>query len=420
MTVHCETIPSASASATSTALRSTPYSVARVLIVDDEPALRRMLAVMLSQSGIFCKAVAGATEALQVLKNERLNAVISDLRMPGVSGMELLAEVRRDYPELAFLMATGVDDVRIAVQAMKEGADDYLVKPFHLDLVLASLERAFQKKRMQQELENYRRHLEEMIAKRTQQLAHAMKQLEVSYSATLEALGSAIDLRDATTSGHSRRVCWYSVKMATMLGGLDSGMRTIAMGAWLHDIGKLAIPDGILLKPGPLTPEERATMERHVQIGYDLIKDIPFLAEAAEIVLGHHERSDGHGYPRGLRNEEIPFGARIFAVADTVDAITSDRPYRAALPFQAAREAIEKGAGTQYDAQVARVFLSLPNEAWEALRAEAAGFKITSLVTPAHTAAISAPGHSSPNHNPQPVERVHHSTPAHPRERNAL
>jgi response regulator RpfG family c-di-GMP phosphodiesterase len=404
---HCETGPLASAS--STALRSAPFSTARVLIVDDEAALRRMLSVMLSQSGIFCKAVGSADEALQVLKNERMNAVISDLRMPGVTGMDLLAQVHREYPDLAFLMATGVDDVRIAVQAMKEGADDYLVKPFHLDMVLASLERAFQRKRMQQELDNYRHHLEDMITERTQQLADAVKQLELSYSATLEALGAAIDLRDGATAGHSRRVCWYSVKMATMLGGLESQMKTIAMGAWLHDIGKLAIPDGILLKPGPLTPNERAIMQRHAQIGYELIKDIPFLAEAAEIVLGHHERWDGSGYPRGLRNEGIPQGARIFAVADTVDAMTSDRPYRAALPFQEARDVVEKGAGTQFDARVADAYLSLPNEAWEAMRAEAASGQITSLVTPRHQAGVATPRDSLRTQNPPLPGQPHHT-----------
>jgi response regulator RpfG family c-di-GMP phosphodiesterase len=405
MCPHCDSVSSESAK--STALRSNPVSVARVLIVDDESALRRMLSVMLSQSGIFCRTVASATEALQVLRTERMNAVISDLRMPGVTGMELLAEVHRAFPDLAFLMATGVDDVQIAVQAMKEGADDYLVKPFHLDMVLASLDRAFQRKKMQQELENYRRHLEDMIGERTEQLAEAMKQLEVSYSATLDALGGAIDLRDGATAGHSRRVCWYSVKLATMLGGLESQLKTIAMGAWLHDIGKLAIPDGILLKPGALTAEERTVMERHVQIGYDLIKDIPFLGEAADIVLGHHERSDGRGYPRGLRNEQIPFGARIFAVADTVDAVTSDRPYRAASTFQTAREVIEKGAGTQFDSCVAKTYLSLPNGAWEAIRAEAAGVKITWLVTPLHQAAVSAPGHSVDSQSLQPAGASH-------------
>jgi len=270
-----------------------------VLIVDDEPAVRKMLGVMLSQAGIANESAGNAQAALDVLPSRRFSAVISDLRMPGLSGLELLAEVQRKYPELVFLVATGVDDVRVGVHAMRQGADDYLVKPFQLDMVLASLERAFQKKALQQELENYRRHLEEMIAKRTQQLQTAIAQLEHSYSATLEALGSAIDLRDGPTAGHSRRVFWYSIKIAQAIGGLEKEVRNLGMGAWLHDIGKLATPDGILLKPGALTPQEREVMERHVQTGYDLVKSIPFLADAAEIILAHHERWDGSGYPRG-------------------------------------------------------------------------------------------------------------------------
>lgn len=279
-------------------------STDRVLIVDDEPAVRKMLGVMLSQAGIANQSAADAQAALDVLQTGSFSAVISDLRMPGIFGLELLAEVQRKYPELAFLIATGVDDVRVGVEAMKQGADDYLVKPFQLDMVLASLERAFQKKALQRELENYRRHLEEMIAERTQQLQTAMAQLEGSYSATLEALGSAIDLRDGPTAGHSRRVFWYSIKIADAIGGLEKELRNLSMGAWLHDIGKLATPDGILLKPGTLTEQEREVMQRHVQIGYDLVKGIPFLADAAEVILGHHERCDGSGYPRvkGRRN----------------------------------------------------------------------------------------------------------------------
>jgi HD-GYP domain-containing protein (c-di-GMP phosphodiesterase class II) len=161
------------------------------------------------------------------------------------------------------------------------------------------------------------------------------------------------------------------------------------MGAWLHDIGKLAIPDAILLKPGPLTDEERAIMQRHVQIGYDLVKGIAFLADAGEIIFAHHERCDGSGYPRGLRTQEIPAGARIFAVADTFDAMTSDRPYRRALPFQASREVIERGAGKQYDSQVARVFLSIPDEIWELIRRETAAIQDFPCATASDIQALS-------------------------------
>jgi response regulator RpfG family c-di-GMP phosphodiesterase len=347
-------------------------STDRVLIVDDEPAVRKMLGVMLSQAGIANECAANAQAALDVLPSRSFSAVISDLRMPGLSGLELLTEVQRKYPELVFLVATGVDDVRVGVQAMRQGADDYLVKPFQLDMVLASLERAFRKKALQQELENYRRHLEEMIAERTQQLQTAIAQLEHSYSATLEALGSAIDLRDGPTAGHSRRVFWYSIKIAQAIGGLEKELRNLGMGAWLHDIGKLATPDGILLKPGPLTQQEREVMERHVRTGYDLVKGIPFLADAAEIILAHHERWDGSGYPRGLKAEEIPLGARIFAVADSFDAMTSDRPYRSAIPFEAARDEIQREAGKLFDRTVVNVFHTIAVNEWVAIREEAA------------------------------------------------
>ncbi|SRR6266404_62128 len=355
-------------------------SVGRVLIVDDEPAVRKMLGVMLSQAGITNQTAANAQAALDVLLNGSFSAVISDLRMPGISGLELLAEVQRKYPELAFLVATGVDDVRVGVEAMKEGADDYLLKPFQLEMVLASLERAFRKKALQRELENYRRHLEEMVAERTHQLQMAMAHLEHSYSATLEALGSAIDLRDGPTAGHSRRVFWYSIKIAHAIGGLEKDLRNLSMGAWLHDIGKLATPDAILLKPGALTDPERKVMQHHVQIGYDLVKGIPFLADAAEIILGHHERCDGSGYPRGLKAEEIPLGARIFAVADSFDAMTSDRPYRSAMPFEVARDEIQGAAGKLFDSTAVRAFLAISASKWVAIRDEAASVQISTFV----------------------------------------
>jgi response regulator RpfG family c-di-GMP phosphodiesterase len=349
-----------------------PASISRVLIVDDEISFRRVLAVMLEQAAIPSKCAPGGEEALRFLGNEPFDAVIADLQMIGMSGMELLAQIRHQHPHVAFLMVTGVDDVRVGIQAMHKGADDYLVKPLQLDVVLLSLERAVQRKRLEQEVESYRHHLEEMVAERTQQLQMALIQIERSYGETLEVLGEAIDLRDSQTGGHSRRVALYSIKILTAMGGTQRQLRSIAVGAWLHDIGKLAIPDAILLKPGPLTEEERQIMQRHPQIGYDLVKRIPFLAEAAEIVLTHHERNDGTGYPQGLKAEDIPLGARIFAVVDTVDAMTSDRPYRSALPFREARKEIQHGSGSKYDSQVADVFLSIPNQSWEALRAEAA------------------------------------------------
>src|SRR5260370_27621684 len=313
------------------------------------------------------------------------------MQMPGISGMELLAKVRQLYPHLVFLLVNGTDDIQVRLQAMQEGADDYLVKLFKVDpsVVSTSIARDLHKKRLEQEVENYRRHLEEMVAEQPKQLREALREVERRYEHTLEALGVAIDLRDSSTAGHSRGVFLYSIEIAKAIGGLEHELKNIAMGAWLHDIGKLAIPDAILLKPGSLTDEERRVMQRHVQIGYDLVKGIPFLSNAAEIILGHHERSDGSGYPRGLKAEEIPVGARIFAVADTFDAMTSDRPYRRALPFAASLEGFERAAGKHYDPHVARVFLTTPDETWHEIRRETAAIQVFSVAAPRDIPALS-------------------------------
>jgi putative nucleotidyltransferase with HDIG domain len=250
---------------------------------------------------------------------------------------------------------------------MRSGADDYLVKPLTESVVLASLERALHRRELEQQVESYHQHLEQMVAERTAQLQSALQQIEHSYEDTLQALGAAVDLRDNETAGHSQRVCRYSLEIARAMGWSNKDLENLARGAYLHDIGKLGIPDGILLKPGPLTPDERSVMQQHVQIGFDIVKDIPFLADTAEIILMHHERFNGGGYPRRLKGDEILPGARIFAVADTLDAITSDRPYRRASSFEGAVETVRREAGHQFDPEVVRVFLSIPADTWQTI-----------------------------------------------------
>lgn len=347
---------------------SAPSTVVRILIVDDEPSARKLLATMLAEAGAYCETASCAEEALRVLDADRVDAMLVDLQMPGLSGIELLAEVRTRYPSLAFLIVTGVDDIRVGIEAMKRGADDYLVKPLHLEVITASIERALEKRRLEQEVENYRQHLEEMVGERTEQLQSAFQHIERSYEDTLEALGAAIDLRDHQTAGHSRRVAVYSTKIAKELSVAEQELKTIARGAWLHDIGKLATPDAILLKPGPLNAEEWSIMKQHAEIGHKLVRRIPFLAHAAEIILTHHERWDGSGYPRGLKGTDIPLGARIFAIADTVDAMTSARPYRSALSFEEAQEEIRRGSGSKYDCYVAEAFLKVGVTNWREVR----------------------------------------------------
>jgi response regulator RpfG family c-di-GMP phosphodiesterase len=348
-------------------VESAPPSVIRVLAVDDERAACKLIALMLSPPAFHCTTAPSGEEALRALQLERFDAVISDLQMPGIGGLELLAHVRRSYPNMAFLVTTGVDDVDVGVHAMRIGADDYLVKPLSEGVLLASLERALHKRHLEQQVENYRQRLEEMVAERTGQLRDALQRLETSYEDTLQALGAAIDLRDNETAGHSRRVCRYSLEMARAMGWSETQMGTLARGAHLHDIGKLGIPDSILLKPGPLTAEEWKLMQRHVQIGFDLVKDIAFLSDASEIVLTHHERYNGSGYPRGLKGEEILSGSRIFALADSFDAITSDRPYRRASSFESGRQTIQHHSGSLFDPEVVMVFLSIPEETWPAI-----------------------------------------------------
>lgn len=346
---------------------SQEFSAVRVLVVDDEPHALKLLGLVLSTHAVQCTTTNSGEEALVALQRHQFDAVISDLCMPGIGGLELLAEARRKFPYVAFLVTTGVDDVETGIKAMQAGADDYLVKPLQDYVVLASLERSLRKRQLERELAHYRQCLEAMVAERTQQLQDALRRLEQGYEETLRALGAAIDLRDSDTAGHSRRVCLYSLEIARTMGVSDAHLSSIVKGAYLHDIGKLGIPDSVLLKPGPLTPDEWKLMQQHVQIGFDIVKGIPFLADAAEIILAHHERFDGGGYPRGLKEEQIPKCARIFAISDTLDAITSDRPYRRAAPFESARETIRRCSGSQFDPQVVSVFLGIPLETWSGI-----------------------------------------------------
>lgn len=342
----------------------------RVLIVDDDPSFRRLLELILAEAKIEHRSVAGGEEALGELANERFTVVLCDLNMPRFSGRELLGAVRDAYPHIAFFIVTGQGEVDVAVELMRLGADDFLVKPFEPAAVLASIERGLKKKQLEIELQSYRSRLEQMVSDRTGQLQAALARIEQNYDETLEALGSAIDLRDNETAGHSRRVCLYSLEIAKVFGCDSPDFITLGRGASLHDIGKLAVPDSILLKPGPLTAEEWITMQGHVSIGYELVSKISFLSEAAEIVLHHHERYDGTGYLQKLKGAEIPLTARIFSVADALDAMTSPRPYQSRMSFESAKCKIKSGANTQFDPNIVDSFLSIPVSVWFDLRKE--------------------------------------------------
>lgn len=356
---------------TSRVLNQPLPSEIRFLAVDDDPLISDLVEHFLIASGLPGEACTDGRQALSILEQSKFQVVVCDLNMPGIGGMGLLEQVRTRFPEVAFVMMTGANDVREGINAIKAGASDYLTKPVQASVLVASIIRAVEAKRLECGLEDRRNSLEESAALRSKQLERARQRIETTRNETLQVLGSALDLRDNETAGHCQRVTRYSLELAKVMGCSGTEFTEIARGAYLHDIGKIGISDSILRKPGPLTHRERAVMESHARIGYELVRRVSFLAGAAEIVLTHHERFDGTGYPQGLVGHEIPLGARIFAVADTFDAMTSDRPYRRALQFAIARDEILRESGRQFDPEVVDAFLSLPDEVWLRIRNDA-------------------------------------------------
>jgi putative nucleotidyltransferase with HDIG domain len=343
----------------------------RILVVDDEEPIREIVASMLGAAGYLCKQAGSGMEALAVLNTgAEFELMLSDLMMADLDGIGLLERTKEKYPDMPVVMVTAVHDISVALAAIRNGAYDYLLKPFEREQLLNTVSRALENRRLKVENRTYQTNLESLVKARTDQLQAAMSSLERSYDITLEALGDALDLKDRETEGHSRRVTLFTIAIAQALGLPREQITVIARGAFLHDIGKMAIPDEILKKPGKLAPEEMEIMKEHAYHGYQIVKKIPFLVEVAEIVYSHQEWFNGEGYPRHLRGNEIPIGARIFSVADTFDAITSDRIYRRAQSYAAARAEIQKFSGRQFDPEIVKVFLEMPDNIWDDLRKE--------------------------------------------------
>jgi putative nucleotidyltransferase with HDIG domain len=343
----------------------------RILVVDDEEPIREIVSSMLTLANYKCKQAGSGLEALALLESgEEFELMLSDLMMADLDGIGLLERTKEKFPDMPVVMVTAVHDISVALAAIRNGAYDYLLKPFEREQLLATVRRALENRRLKLENRAYQTNLEALVAAKTDQVRRAMSTLERSYDITLEALGDALDLKDAETEGHSKRVTAFTIAIARAMGISKDQIAIIARGAFLHDIGKMAIPDAILRKPGALNADEVAIMREHCYRGYQMLKKIPFLAEASEIVYSHQEKWDGSGYPRGLKGEEIPLGSRMFSIADTLDAITSDRPYRPAQSLMAAREEIERWAGRQFDPHIVKVFMDMPSNIWDDLRKE--------------------------------------------------
>ena len=365
-----------------------------ILIVDDEPIIRDILIRKLTSSGYKPVAVENAFEAFDKMREKPFPVILSDIMMPGIDGIELIKKVRVLYPDTAVVMITAVSNANAAIEALKHGASDYLIKPFNLEEIVISIQNALEKRRLIIENRGYQEHLEEIVKaqtaeirgllsveqQKTAELNKALAEVQVTYNTTLEALSTALDYRDNATEGHSQRVVQYSIEVGKALGLSRSELQNLARGTLLHDIGKIGVPDSILRKPAKLSTKEWIQMRKHVEYGYSMLKDIPFLKDASFLVLHHQEKYDGTGYPQGLKREQIVMGARIFALADTYDSMTTDRPYRKALPDVDAREEILRCRNSQFDPVVVDTFFKIPEGKWSAIKEDVAGMKADNII----------------------------------------
>src|SRR6266567_9037482 len=333
----------------------------RILIVDDEAEVRGVLHDLLSFS-YECGEAASAEDALAQLRASEYQLVISDITMSGMTGLEMIPHVKVISPETVIVMISGMQTIESAINALRLGAFDYLMKPFDLRQAEAAVARALNHHELIVAKRRYETQLEELVAQRTAELDEALGSLENAYRSTLKALTAALETRDAETHGHSERVVTFSLRLGREYGLTGPQMKALEFGSLLHDIGKIGVPDAILRKPAKLTDEEWERMREHPMHGQQILRGIEFLAGPSRVVAQHHEKWDGSGYPLGLRGEDIDICARIFAVADAFDAITSDRVYRKGKSYEAATEELDEWAGKQFDPQVVKAFHRVPRE----------------------------------------------------------
>ncbi len=338
----------------------------RILIVDDEVEITEILADLLSED-YECVRAGSAEQALNQLSDSQFQLVISDITMPGMSGLDMIPHIKERSPDTVVVMISGMQTVESAIGALRLGAFDYLMKPFDLRQVEAVVKRALEYHDLVVAKQRYENHLEELVEQRTVELDRALNSLEGAYRSTLKALTAALETRDSETHGHSERVVSYSLRLGREYGLNSDQMKSLEFGSLLHDIGKIGVPDSILRKPAKLTEEEWVRMREHPVHGQQILRGIEFLQGAARVVAQHHEQWDGSGYPLGLRGEEIDICARIFAVADAFDAITSDRVYRRGKTYEAAAQELDDWAGRQFDPKVVEAFHRVPKEDWEEL-----------------------------------------------------
>jgi response regulator RpfG family c-di-GMP phosphodiesterase len=350
----------------------TEDGIERLLVVDDEGPILHALQRTFEAAGYAVTACLDPAAALEELKRRSYQVLSADYMMPGMTGAEFLAQARTLQPHTVRILITAANDFSAAVDAINNGEIfRILSKPWNRSELLGTVRQAFDNYSLRQK----NRQLTELVQKQNAELADLNRGLErlvqERTSNLLDGMVAVLDYRDTETQWHSRRVSRFTCRIAEEQGVADPRqMKTIEMGSLLHDIGKIGVRDAVLLKPGPLDPEEWLEMREHPHLGWALLQRIEFLREASEIVLQHQERWDGSGYPSRIKGEKIVLGARLFAVADTYDAITSDRPYRKAQPHPAAVAEIRRVAGSQLDPAAVEAFCRVPESEWMRIRAE--------------------------------------------------
>ena len=374
-------------------LQEQDREIPRILLVDDEVNILKALARLFRLEPIEVRTATSADEAFRILEAESIQVVVSDQRMPEMSGVQLLEQIRQRWPDVIRIMLTGYSEMNVAVQAINQGEIYRLVtKPWNDEELRATIRQALDTYFMRREIERLNtltkeqnRKLDEMnrtlegkVEERTAEVKQKKNELRTAYVSTVRAFVEAVDAKDAYTRGHSERVGIYSSRIARELACKNEFIERIYLAGLLHDIGKIGIPDGILSKPDRLTPEEYDEIKKHPAIGARILEPISFLADIVPRVRHHHEWFDGsaRGYPDQISGEQIPFPSRIILVADTVEAMTSDRPYRKGLPLEVVIDEIRRYSGRQFDPVPAEAFLSIIEREGEDFIERASKFEI--------------------------------------------
>lgn len=343
-----------------------PAAVERFLVVDDDPSIAEALSKVVKSMGF---EVISHTDPREAARETAFDLIITDFMMPHMSGVELLHALRATRPEAVRLLITAANDFKVAMKAVNEGEVFKLLgKPWGLNELRSAITQAVEYHRLIQDNKRLTFEVSERNAQLTALNATLEQQVTERTTGLLEGMIRALDYRDTETQWHSWRVARFTRRIAEAMGICGEQLMHIEQGALLHDIGKIGVRDAILLKPGPLTPEEWVEMKEHPELGYRMLANIPYLQPAADIVFQHQEKWNGQGYPRGLKGEEITIGARLFCIADTMDAICSDRPYRKGSTLEVAISEIGRLAGSQFDPKAVATFLAIPPTEWVRIR----------------------------------------------------